>query len=122
MTLFWTTILSKIVADIYDLERRRLWNRWKDLGEKSAKNIGNFDHKKRETTLPRFLTALGIFPVGEETAELSAKEAKSIGSFKQDVIRRFAKIKGIGPKVAETVYGWFRDKNKVFLEKIIKKN
>ena len=28
---------------------------------------------------------------------------------------------GIGPKVAESVYNWFRDKNKIFLEKLLKR-
>ena len=50
------------------------------------------------------------------------QKRQSPQSFKQDVIRRFAKKKGIGPKVAETVYGWFRDKKKQsFSGKLLKR-
>ena len=65
--------LIQDAADIYDLKEGDL-EPLERFGEKSAKNIVNSINKKRETTLPRFLTALGIFHVGEETAELLAKE------------------------------------------------
>ena len=65
--------LIQDAADIYDLKEGDL-ELLQRFGEKSAKNIINSINEKRETTLSRFLTALGIFHVGEETAELLAKE------------------------------------------------
>ena len=69
--------LIRDTADIYDLKEGDLES-LERFGEKSAKNIVNSVNNKKETTLPRFLTALGIFHVGEETAELLAKEVKSV--------------------------------------------
>ena len=65
--------LIQDAADIYDLEEGDL-EPLERFGEKSAKNIVNSINERRETTLPRFLTALGIFHVGEETARLFAEQ------------------------------------------------
>ena len=65
--------LIQDVADIYDLKEGDL-EPLERFGEKSAKNIVNSINEKRETTLSRFLTALGIFHVGEETAQLLAEQ------------------------------------------------
>ena len=108
--------LIQDAADIYDLKERDL-EPLERFGEKSAKNIVNSINERRETTLPRFLTALGIFHVGEETAELLAEEAKSVEALSNMSVEELQITDGIGPKVAESVYGWFRDKkNKVFLK------
>ena len=104
------------------------------FGEKSAKNIVNSINERRETTLPRFLTALGIFHVGEESARLFAeqiianlkiksqnKNNELLDVFNNLTVEELQITDGIGPKVAESVYGWFRDKNKVFLEKLLER-
>lgn len=121
--------LIQDAADIYDLKEGDLES-LERFGEKSAKNIVNSISEKRETTLLRFLTALGIFHVGEETAELLAEEVsrqamsgkKTIEVLSNMSVDDLQKIGGIGPKVAESVYDWFRDKkNKIFLEKLLEK-
>jgi len=72
--------------------------------------------------LPRFLTALGIFHVGEETAELLAKKAKSIEVLSDMPVEELQKIDGIGPKVAESIFDWFRDKrNRELLGRLLKR-
>lgn len=112
--------LIQDAADIYDLKEGDL-EPLERFGEKSAKNIVNSINEKRKTTLPRFLTALGIFHVGEETADLLAQ------NFSLDALRKVSsddlqKIGGIGPKVAASIYDWFKDKkNKVFLEKLLER-
>src|SRR3989338_6352064 len=95
--------LIRDAADIYDLKEGDL-EPLERFGEKSAKNIVNAINEKKETTLPRFLTALGIFHIGEETAELLAKSAKSVKTLSGMSAEELQKIDGIGPKVAESVF------------------
>ena len=113
--------LIQDAADIYDLKEGDL-EPLERFGEKSAKNIVSSINEKRKTTLPRFLTALGIFHVGEETAELLAKKAKSIEVLSDMPVEELQKIDGIGPKVAESIFDWFRDKrNRELLGRLLKR-
>lgn len=108
-------------ADIYDLKEGDL-EPLERFGEKSAKNLVNAVNASRTTTLARFLTALGIFHIGEETAELLAKEAKSVEVLSDMSAEDLQKINGIGPKVAESVCEWFKDKrNNELLKRLLKK-
>lgn len=59
--------IIKSVADIYTLSVDQLAN-LERMGEKSATNIITAIEKSKQTTLPRFLFALGIREVGEATA------------------------------------------------------
>ena len=70
----------------------------------------NAINASKTTTLSRFLTALGIFHIGEETAEILAKEAKSVEALSNMSAEDLQKINGIGPKVAESICDWFEDK------------
>ena len=113
--------LIQDAADIYDLKEGDL-EPLERFGEKSAKNIVNAVNAARTTTLPRFLTALGIFHVGEETAELLAKEAKSVEVLSDMSAEELQKINGIGPKVAESIFYWFKDKrNRELFERLLKR-
>jgi len=113
--------LIQDAADIYDLKEGDL-EPLERFGEKSAKNIVNAVNAARTTTLPRFLTALGIFHVGEETAELLAKEAKSVEVLSDMLAEELQKIDGIGPKVAESIFYWFKDKsNRELFERLLKR-
>ena len=111
------------VADIFGLVLER-------FGEKSAANIVSEIRTKKKITLPRFLYSLGILHVGEETAHLLAQE---ISNFKfqiskpRDVSKVFQKlsfddlqeIRDVGPAVAQSIYGWFRDqRNEKLLEEL----
>jgi DNA ligase (NAD+) len=116
------------------------------FGEKSAENIINEISAKKKITLPKFIYSLGILHIGEETALLLAKLFK-INSDAQkgrspdlerrgntelrikdffEKMRNFSmddlqKIPDVGPKVAQSVYGWFRDENNAkFMEKLEK--
>lgn len=100
------------------------------FGEKSAENIVREIDGKRRITLPRFLYALSVLHMGEETARLIAREVhgqKPEVRGPKDLLRAmqgfslgdFMKIEGVGPKVAASVYGWFREKrNAALLEKL----
>lgn len=125
--------LIQNAADIFDLKEGDLVP-LERFGEKSAKNIIESINSRREITLPRLLTALSIIHVGEETAQLFAwqiiaklknkneklKIAELMEIFNNLTIDELQKIEGIGPKVAQSVYDWFKDKHNLkFLEKLL---
>ncbi|MDO8751939.1 MAG: NAD-dependent DNA ligase LigA, partial [Candidatus Wolfebacteria bacterium] len=64
------------VADIFTLEEGDI-KVLERFGEKSAENITREISEKKEISLPRFLYALGILHVGEETAQLVAREIRN---------------------------------------------
>ncbi|MEX2033514.1 MAG: NAD-dependent DNA ligase LigA [Candidatus Colwellbacteria bacterium] len=99
------------------------------FGEKSAENILREVSAKKEITLPKLIYGLGILHIGEETARLLADRATDdktmrvpsdllgiLGKLSLDDLTR---IPDIGPKVAESIYGWFREERNVkFLKKL----
>jgi DNA ligase (NAD+) len=113
-------------ADIFELQKGDI-AALERFGEKSAENIVGEIAEKKHVTLPRFLYALGILHVGEETAVTLAKHfdfphADSSVKIK-DIARVFAglsledlqKAPDIGPKVGQSIYDWFREKRSVDL-------
>lgn len=115
-------------ADIFELQKGDI-AALERFGEKSAENIVAEVAEKKHVTLPRFLYALGILHVGEETAVTLAKHfaiphTAPGGHVKiKDIAKVFSglsledlqEVPDIGPKVAESIYGWFREKRNVAL-------
>lgn len=96
------------------------------FGEKSATNIVQEIEEKKKISLPRFIYALGILHVGEETARLLASRAASDGQavtrpaevlevFRKLSLADLQQIPDIGPKVAESIYRWFRERRNIRL-------
>jgi len=101
------------------------------FGEKSAENIVREVGEKKRVTLPRFLYGLGILHVGEETANTIAQSfafhangntvaIKTIlNTFGGLSLEDLQKAQDIGPKVAQSIYDWFRAaRNKKLLERL----
>jgi DNA ligase (NAD+) len=103
------------------------------FGGKSAQNIIYETKSRKIISLPRFINALGILHVGGETALLLARSImENVKSGKgrikiKDIINymlyvsldNLQEIKDIGPKVARSIYDWFREqRNEKFLEKL----
>jgi DNA ligase (NAD+) len=120
------------VGDIFELTTGDL-KPLERFAEKSAQNLIESIEKSKKITLEKFLYALGIRFVGEETAVLVTKNKKQIINKKiknlQDLISIFPmiskeqwmEIKGIGDKSAESLSEWFKDKNNLkLLEKMEK--
>jgi DNA ligase (NAD+) len=100
-------------GDIVSLER---------FAEKSAENLIRAIGEKREIPLARFIYALGIRNVGEETAIDLAEKFGSMEKMKKAKQEDFDSILDIGPVVAKSIYEWFQDKNNLkFLDKLEKK-
>lgn len=110
-----TDIFSLTKEDIAPLER---------FGEKSAENIIKEIKLKKKIPFSKFLWALGILHVGEETARDLASNfgtlEKLISSARQD-LAEISSIENIGPAVSESVFNYFKDKNNLFfIEKLFK--
>ena len=106
-------IFDLIEGDIKPLER---------FGEKSAENIIRAIHAKEKITLPRFLIALGILHVGEETALDLADRFGAQEKIKEASLEEINDIENIGDVVTKSVYDWFRDPyNKRYLEKLLRR-
>jgi len=107
-------------ADLFELKEGDLAP-LERFAEKSAENLVKAISEKKEITLPRFIYALGIRNIGEETAMDLAEHFRSIAKIKTAKLEDFDKILNIGPVVAKSVYEWFQEKDSVkFLEKLEK--
>ncbi len=95
------------------------------FGEKSAQNIISEIQQKKKIVLSRFIQSLGVLHIGEETALALAKAfpVSTIGAlikkFKSLSLENLQEIPDIGPKVAQSIYDWFKkERNIRFLEKL----
>ncbi len=82
------------LADLYQLNREQLAG-MERMGEKSAENLLQALEKSKQTTLARFLFALGIREVGEATAASLANHFKTLDALKQAQLSDFITVKGI---------------------------
>jgi DNA ligase (NAD+) len=105
-------------ADIFDLEKGDIAV-LERFGEKSAENIIAEIEAKKRITLPKFMFALGILHVGEETAlalseylvqeKIHPKTPLDIlEAFKKFSKEDLQKIEDVGPRVSESIYEWFK--------------
>lgn len=110
------------IADVFELEEGDV-EPLERFAEKSAGNLVAAIRKSRSIAFPKFLFALGIRHVGEETAYLIHSQFTTYNLQRYgiaslaDIIRVFpgisaeewASIKGIGEKAGESLVGWFGD-------------
>jgi len=107
-------------ADLFALEKVDLEN-LERFGEKSAGNIIESINAHRKISLPRFIYALGILHVGEQTAEDLAGHFGSLEKLMDASSDDINNIENIGPVVSQSVYDYFRQKeNLKFIEKLRK--
>ena len=102
--------MVKTVADLYRLKQDELAD-LERMAEKSAQNLIDQIEKSKDTTLARFLHALGIPQVGEATAQLLADQFGSIDDIMDAKRETLEQIHGIGPAMAEDIYEFFHEKH-----------
>lgn len=102
--------LIKSFSDLYRLKKEQLLNLERQ-GEKSVDNILNSIAASRKTTLARFIYALGIRFVGEQTAKLLADHFVSIENFLKAAKEELETIPEIGPKVSISILRALENKN-----------
>ncbi len=97
------------------------------FGEKSANKLIKEIAERREISQARFIFGLGIEQVGEETARAIAMRFPIASGKPTDLESVYSKfsiedwqvIADIGPKVAESLINWFKQKNNInFLRKL----
>lgn len=111
--------LIHTAADLFTLTKGDLLGipRFK---EKSADNVISAIAAAQKTTLNRFLTALSIEHVGEETARIIAEYFGTIDAIQKATRDEFARIYGVGDIVADSLYTWLHtSENQVFLNALL---
>ena len=101
--------LVKDVADLYYLTQDDLAS-LERMAAKSAENLIQALTKSKRPTLARFLYALGMRHVGEHIAQVLGRELPALDRFYKISAEELENIPGIGPEVAQSVYGFFHDK------------
>ncbi len=95
-------------ADLYKLDLATLAN-LERMGEKSAHNLlGAIEHSK-QTTLARFIYALGIRNVGETTAKELARHFGTLDNFIAADEARLQQVPDVGPVVAQSITAFFAE-------------
>jgi DNA ligase (NAD+) len=104
-------------SGLYKLKKEQLLNLERQ-GEKSVDNILKSIEASRKTTLARFIYALGIRFVGEQTAKLLADHYVTIENFMKTSQEELETIPEIGPKVSASILESL--KNKSFQKEVAK--
>ena len=99
--------MVKTFADLFRLQRESLL----ELPRMGAKLADNFltalEHAKTSSTLPRFITALGIRHVGEQTAKALAAKYHSMDALMEAGFESLQTVPDVGPEVADAVCRFF---------------
>jgi DNA ligase (NAD+) len=112
--------LIKHFIDLYKLTEEDLL-KLPRFAEKSAKNLIAAINKSKKTTLARFVFALGILHVGESAAKLLARNFEKLFDLYNVKRERIMEIKQMGEKLAESISGFFNEKeNQRTLDKLVK--
>jgi DNA ligase (NAD+) len=105
-------------GDLFELKEQDIMH-LERFAEKSAENLIKSISEKKEITLSKFIYALGIRNVGQETAIELAKRFGSVKKIKEAKLEEIDSILDIGPVVAKSIYEWFSDKDNLkFLDKL----
>ena len=99
-------------GDLYILER---------FAVKSANNLILAIQAKKKISFAKFLYALGIRNVGEETSQSLTEHFANLENLKKASLEDLQKIKDIGPIASESIFNFFKDKKSLeFLENLKK--
>lgn len=98
----------KSPADLYELKTPVIASLPR-MGMKSAQNLVNAIAKTRETSLPRFIYALGVREVGEATANNLAHHFGTFDALQQADIEALQAVDDVGQVVAEHIVAFFRE-------------
>lgn len=98
----------KSPADLYRLSKAELATLPR-MATKSAENLKSAIAATRETTLARFLYALGIREVGEATAKALARHFKTFEAIQSASSEQLQEVTDVGTVVAEHIVRFFRE-------------
>lgn len=99
-------------CDLIPLER---------FAEKSAENLFLSIEESKQISLSRFIFALGIRHIGEETAVDLARYFGFLDKIKNANMEELEKIPGIGGNASQSIYDWFKqEENQKLIANLIK--
>ena len=104
--------LIKTPADLFKLDKTILM-RLERMGEKSAQNVLNSLEKAKQTTLPRFLFALGIRDVGESTALNLANHFGTLEAIQVATFEQLQEVQDVGEVVANRIVSFWKEPHNV---------
>ncbi len=111
--------LVKTPADLYKLTADDLMALPR-MGEKSASKIIGAIRESRNTTLARFIFALGIRHVGEATARDLAAHFGTLGKLEAATAEDCLEVPDVGEVIAESIAGFFASPgNRAVIESLV---
>jgi len=111
--------LVRDAADLYGLRREQLLG-LERMAERSAQNLLDAIARSRQTTLARFLYALGIRHVGATVAETLAAHFRDIKAVMEASFEEVRDIPGVGPAIARSVVTFFQEaENRALVQRLL---
>lgn len=108
-------------GDIFHLQITDLMN-LEGFQKKSAQNLIEAIEKSKKINFSKFIFALGIPQVGEKTARFLSVFTPSLAKFKTISREELMIQPDIGPKTAEAIFQWLRQKANLKLLEDLKQN
>jgi DNA ligase (NAD+) len=102
--------LVHTLSDIYSLDLPTLSN-LERMAEKSAQNILDALAHSKQTTLARFIYALGMRNVGEATAKDLAKHFGKLSTLLSATTEDLLNVNDVGPVVAESIINFLGEQH-----------
>jgi len=100
--------LVKDFSDFYKLEKEQLVE-LERMADKSARRVLDSIEASKTRPLWRFIAALGIRHIGGQSAQILAEHFGSLEAIMQASLQGLNSVEQIGPKMAESVYEYFRN-------------
>lgn len=103
----------KNIVDIYELKNHKEeLEKLDKMGKKSVDNLLNAIETSKTREYSKVLCALGIPFVGKTSAKLLAEASENIDNLMNMSIEELMEIEGVGDKMAQAIYEFFRDEEK----------
>ncbi len=110
--------LIRNISDLYFLKKEDLIS-LERMAEKSADNLLDAIKKSKKKSLANLIYGLGIRYVGVHTAEVITRYYPTLDKFKKDSLEKLVEINEIGPKIAESIILFFKEKeNLAIIERL----
>jgi len=110
--------LIKDISDLYFLKRDQLVS-LERMAEKSADNLLDAIEKSKKKSLANLIYGLGIRYVGVHTSEVITRYYPTLNKFKKANLEELIKINEIGPRIAESIILFFKEKeNLAIIERL----
>lgn len=110
--------LVRTPADLYGLSREQ-WLSLERMGDKSADNLLEALERSKQTSMRRFIYALGIGMVGEATARSLALAFPSVPQLLAASLDDLQRVRDVGPEVAGRVHEFLqKPENRAAIERL----